>query len=491
MRHGKVASGIAFAAGLAAFGVGAPALAQSPMRAPFRPADWTDVTDAFDGEDPFDLNLGIGYTRSLRRGKIRREVAGNVEREGGDGEIISGDGYIDYLDIANHRHLTHTLNLELAFGVWHDLEIWGALPLILSDTRELDYVPGTNDEGVRQFGLSCPPDAIANGANYTHPGCNFDLPFKSPERSGIDTIGVGIDWGPLNQGRDGTKPTFVIRGEAWFSVGDPLVADRSGVPVTPSAPSCADVSPGSVACLPDNYNPGVDDESAGISRGTTKLGAAMLFSHRFRYVEPYSGLNFSAEFPGDGTEFPQLEEEGRLNTVPPIVGAFTAGVEVIPWENPDQFQRFALDIRVGGEFHSEGRDYSELFDALGTSTSRRLLQPEAATQSGPAANDLNNPWSGQTDVQNYGIYSGRVGLNLQAAQYIKFNLGIAYAFVQEHSLTVTDACNPDANVDVAHVPCTEGAPNPDHRPEIDLPGRRYRIEDANIFDVFVSATAMF
>jgi hypothetical protein len=37
------------------------------------PTEIVDVLDAFDGEDPFDLSLSVGYQRTLRRAKITRE----------------------------------------------------------------------------------------------------------------------------------------------------------------------------------------------------------------------------------------------------------------------------------------------------------------------------------------------------------------------------------------------------------------------------------
>ena len=44
-----------------------------------------------------------------------------------------------------------------------------------------------------------------------------------------------------------------------------------------------------------------------------------------------------------------------------------------------------FDVRLEGKYHSEGRDYSELFDALGSSTAPSLRQPQwAAYQANPA-----------------------------------------------------------------------------------------------------------
>ena len=69
-------------------------------------------------------------------------------------------------------------------------------------------------------------------------------------------------------------------------------------------------------------------------------------------------------------------------------------------------ERFALDFKVNAAYHSPGREYSELFDALGTSRARSLRDPN-------------------------------------------------------------------------------------HRPVIDLPGRRFSVDDTTIVDLRLSAVAMF
>ncbi len=132
--------------------------------------------------------------------------------------------------------------------------------------------------------------------------------------------------------------------------------------------------------------------------------------------------------------------------IPRCAAPLLFGVNVIPWEIPEQFQRITLDFRFTGTYVSEGRDYSELFDALGSSDAPSLRLPNYAEyQSNPAcnANGLNatggacppsvvNPqsqkvyFSGVTDVQAHGQYRLSTEFTWQAGEYIKFHLGGGY-----------------------------------------------------------------
>ena len=412
-----------------------PALAQPTDRRghSLQNTEFTNVVDSIESDDPFDLNLSVGYLREQRSGHIRRE-SNNVG--------VSPDGYVGVVDLAKYEQLSNTLVISGAVGLFRDVQLWARFPLVLSDTREL-----TLDDGVTLEQSRLRRDCYQEGGEDV---CLFDLPFKSPERSGMDAFTLGLDWGVLNQLRDDTKPTWVLGVEATIGIGAALTAaDENG--------------------------------DGGISRGTTRLTAHTEFSRRFNYIEPYVGVRFSADLPQSDTGFPEADVEGRLNTVPPLIGSMIFGADFVPWENTETFQRFSVDLRLAGTFNSEGRTQSELFDALGTSQHRQLRDAD-----GPG-----HVFNGMTDIENYGTFATALALNVQAARYVKFQLGASLAFDQQHGITYTDACNPEADVVIAQAPCSKGAPNPDHRPVVDLPGHRFRVEGMTVFDFFATGTAMF
>ena len=91
----------------------------------------------------------------------------------------------------------------------------------------------------------------------------------------------------------------------------------------------------------------------------------------------------------------------------------------------------------------------------------------------------------------------------QAGEYVKFNVGGGYTLVQPHFITFDQACNPDFSNDLSKAgPCRTGSaqsgqfratgiPNPNYRAVINAPGRRFRVDDSNTWDVWLNATVMF
>jgi hypothetical protein len=195
------------------------------------------------------------------------------------------------------------------------------------------------------------------------------------------------------------------------------------------------------------------------------------------------------------------------------------GVNVIPWELRDQYQRITLDFRFAGTYVSEGRDYSELFDALGSSDASSLRLPNYAEyQHNPAfdsdptvSRSIVDPnsrrvyFTGLTDVQAYGTYALSASFTWQAGQFVKFNVGGAYHFTQGHFITFDQSCNPDFKNDSDKAgPChavntqeggtttsATGIPNPNFRKVINDPGHRFRVDASSQIDAWVNATVMF
>jgi hypothetical protein len=94
------------------------------------------------------------------------------------------------------------------------------------------------------------------------------------------------------------------------------------------------------------------------------------------FIEPYAALDILAEFPLRSTTFRYFDTPyGQLASFPPITSSLVVGAEIIPWENRETWQRHAIDLRLRGTYRSQGRDYSPLYDALGSSTSRALALP--------------------------------------------------------------------------------------------------------------------
>lgn len=491
----------------------APALAEEPRRPSEpsilrEPAEITQVVDAFDEDDPFDLHLSVGFESSWKRADIRRET--NITQPG----LSTGGFTSNGLNVARYEETTSRLNTRVEVGLYHDLALIVRMPVILSNQRELGDLDGSTGQQTTTL-LGYPGEQL------------FSLPFKSPNRSGIEYLAVGIDAAVMNQARDKTKPTWLIGIEGRFDVSEPMHACNASQaplnrPEVSSEVKCAhpsDVNRNGIADPAASGQPQLEgsfssgERSAGVGRGVTGLELHSYLSRRIKYVEPYGGFRALFEFQNASSNYVDLE--GALVNHPPLRGTMLMGINVIPWELRDQFQRVTLDFRFAGTYVSEGRDYSELYDALGSSDAPSLRMPNyaeyhrnSAFGTDPnAARSVVDPDSrkvyttGLNSVQAHGNYTLSASFTWQAGQYVKFNAGAAYTLTQSHFITFDQGCNPDLSSDLdASGPChtttssgsqSTGTPNPNFRKVVNDPGHRFLVDDATQVDVWLNATVMF
>lgn len=462
--------------------VGLGSLALAPNRASAEdfvlmsePTSYTDVIDAFDDHDVFDLHIHVGYIRQWETGRLQREVANPGAADDRAASLMR--------DVGTYELQRNGLMFGLDIGIFRDLALYARLPLTLSDDRSIT-AGGSFDPGLLSAG----------GAPL------FDIPtggFRSPTRSGVDWVSVGLAWSILNQHRERWAPTWMVMVEGRFNLGEPMRA-------------CQQESAG-VRCRADfdalsgSFTPSTN---AGVGRGVHALRAETRASYREGLVEPFVGLGVQIEWPGSAGRLflPAGDLTGYMNRLPPIVGRFTAGLALIPWEDRQNFQRFTFDLRFNAEYVSEGHDYSPLFDALGSSTNPYLATPNYEGVAGPGGDVsglARTQFMGLTDTQSHGRVGAQITLEMQAAQYVRFQVGTLFMYSTAYNLTQADACNP--NVASSAVtddrligdcrPSSSASQtpiiNPHHRGAIDMPGNRFRMTDLWQVDLFVNATAMF
>ena len=487
-----------------------PAMAEEPRTAkePRPMAESTEITqvaDAFDDDDPIDVNLSIGYQYSSRSADILRENG------------TSAGLYTNSTDkIAQYKETTNRLLMRAEIGLFRDLAFIVRMPVILSNSQSLgDYAGSTTQ---------------ADSLRGTTGEQLFTLPFSSPSRHGVEYLALGLDLGLMNQYRDHTKPTWIVGIESRFSVSEPMHACNDH----PKDGEVKCASPGDVdrngrqddtalnATLPAANRTSLPLEggggtrSPGVSRGTTGLELHSYVSKRIKYIEPYGGFRMLFEFPNSGSDYGVTDLRGNLVNHPPLQGTILMGLAVIPWEVRSDYQRLTFDLRLEGTYRSEGRDYNELFDALGSSDAKSLRMPNytgylaPTTQTaGSTTTSLIDPTSqrvftsGLMDTQQYVITRYSISATYQANRYIKFSVGTALNHIQSHYLTFDQPCNASLSGSLKDAgPCRgradttsawtpTGIPNPNYRPVIDAPGRRFLVDGSSGFDGWLSATAMF
>lgn len=474
---------------LLAWPIAAHAQEDGELRLMAEPHSWVDVADAFDDDDPFDLNVRVGYRNVYQFGNIQRE---NPLGAGAPERMTS-----NWTNVAHHQWTRNILDLGLDVGIFRDLALFGRMPIILSDDRSLSTATGGQTSLLNPYNGPLNPNVMMPPMGGDTP--LFSVPFNSPTRSGLDYVEAGLAWSIFNQNRERELPTWVLLISGRLNVGDPMIACNGT-----SGTACRQWSnSGNDWTFNDNGN------DAGETRGTNGLRVETRASWRTRYVEPYGGLLFAIEWPGTSERFflPANNIQGFINEQPPIQGQLTGGMAIIPWEDRGGWQRFSLDVRFQGRYISEGHGYSPLFDALGTSQSPYLtsLNVEGA----PRPSDPNDPMSprvlpdtlrrvpffGLTDMQQRAELGAYFAVEMRAARFINFRLSAQLWYVSPYIITYADSCNPN----VADVPrsdpragtCRRGIINPHHRPVLDLVGRSFRVDEQIRSEISFQVTGMF
>jgi hypothetical protein len=452
------------------------------------------------GGRPAGINVSLGFNYESKTANILRETA--IHEPG----LTTGGFTTRLMNVAKYSSTETRLVPRVDVAIWHDIGVYFRLPIILNYSQNLGDLNGTQGrEGV-----------VLQGA----PGETlFGLPFKAPDRSGLEYLAAGIDLDILSEARDRTKPTWLFGIEGRFSIGTPMHACNPN----PKAGqvNCADPSDINRNGQPDGAfeGTGFSTRSPGVTRGTIGLEGHTIMSKRFKYVEPYGGFAALFEFQQNSSDYGLTDLEGSLVNHPPFVGSMILGLMVIPWENREKFSRLTFDARLTGRYHSEGRDYSELFDALGSSDAASLRQPQwAKYMANPSYNagstDQNKKiysvidpssqktyFTGLSDVAAYGSYRGSLAVTWQAASLFKLQVGFGFKHDQSHNISQDQPCNPDLNGDdtkagpcstkTSNPPKATGIPNPNYRPTVNGVGRRFYVDSSNTFDVFASAVLMF
>ena len=485
-----------------------PIMANEPSVLKETSVDLLNVASSVDKGDPFDLNLSLAFDHESRSAAVRRET--NIQ-------AANSGGYVsDLMDVATYHQSTQRLIPRIAIGIFRDFELAVTMPVILADNRRLEERNGSASQPLTTMGLE--------GEQLFSPN------FQSPTRSGIEYLGVGLNVAIMSQARKPTRPTWVMGVEGRFNVSEPMHACTAA----PKAEQVecayeADVNRnGQSDPFGPEYGPltGVKEGSfngerkPGVSRGTTGLEAHAFVSRRMKYIEPYSGVSALFEFQGKDTAYGPFDLEGSMVNHPPIRGSVVVGVAIIPWEQPEKFRRVVFDLRLKGTYVSKGRDYTELFDALGSSDANSLRQPNFTSYTlnqdpytvadepsvvDPSSQRVN--FTGLTGVQQHGDYEFKGQLTWQASKWVKFDVGAAWRIIQQHFITSDQACNPDVtSLVVRSGPCkvsnpsagegelawkSGGLPNPHHRKVIDDPGQRFKVDTSNGVRAWFRASVMF
>jgi hypothetical protein len=154
-------------------------------------------------------------------------------------------------------------------------------------------------------------------------------------------------------------------------------------------------------------------------------------------------------------------------------GGLALGTEVVAFESKELQQKVAFDVRLNAIYESEGRGYTEAADML-----RKL-----------------------TYHDQYVRLWGDLGLYVRLARYVVFKLALSLGHNTTHFLT-SESTGKDFDKDGAvlqSAQCNPGSPgvgsdcewNPNFDARVDQIGRRLKIEESTILDIWVSGAVNF
>ncbi len=432
--------------------VAAPLLTGSTAHA----AQVTDVADALDEDDPFDLHVEALFDIQYHHGLLVRE---NTQRPEGGGGARS----IDVREM-DFEQFQLRLMPRLEVGVFRDVAVFAQWPIILYQQTSFQYTKGTNNgnstvfrdmsraptiDGWPQTGGNGTTGVSNGGTTYGFPdggyaSWRFDLDddgkYESV-RQGFDNPSLGVRWSPVNNERDDTKPTITLQ------------ADYTA-PIMPYMDPTAD--------RPSRDQPGP------VADGAHKFHFQIAMSKRYSILDPYFLVEYTAPFASSSSY------EGYF---PRHQGGVELGLEIVPYEDPKLEQKFSIDLGTSGHFLSEGRDYSEVSDVF-----REITYTDQFFRGGAHA-----------------------GLFFRAFSYVFLDVtGRAY-YDTDHLVTVEkvgtdrgDDTNDNGTCDSNEPKCGKVELDPAEKernfyfnPVYDTPGRRFKFADSITADLMIHLAVTF
>ncbi len=467
---------------------GAPALVCSAtwaIGAPAQAAEVTRVATSFEEDNRFDIHLGLAYSFNFKTASILREW--NSGAPGDDENRLVKD--------LRYRQMRHMLTPSIEIGLWHDLSVYVALPVVLADVRDYSFDQRADD---CVYGDDVPPaseascvnknnsttvrdgivpregfDATSNGApfsQFTGPGT--ELIFKGPVRRGIDQFWVGLKYGILNQNKRAHMPNWVIGAEGRFGVGRAMTFTRDIQQNDPAG----------------NHR---------VGRRIHELGLWTALSRRHAFLDPFFTAFWRQSIRGADSEFQDFSRFGAQGErQPQSTAGMSFGTEIVPWERKAKQLKVAIVLEGTAVLHYGGRGYSEIWELLADSPALTgSNDPTAAAQCDPSAAIAESQvspgspsylaaggascaaFNGVTDIQDYGTFGFNGGLNLNLGPYARLGLGVNVQTDTRHFLTFASRGDASGGADDDSVESGTREVNPLRRDVVDNVGRRFVIDD--------------
>lgn len=359
------------------------------------------------------------------------------------------------------------LTPRIELGMYRDLWISLAAPIVLAQSSELDVASGIDRAQVTTFSDGIlPSTGFDASAPNTPPGGN--VAFRGVNRNGLLELRPGIGYAPMSQARDDTQPTWKIGAELRLAIGRVMRFDA----VNPSS-------------------------QPGVSSGVDELRLWTSFDRRTRYFEGWFEAFYQTPVYIRGNSLYGNPGFGAVNTDPSQTAGASFGVEAFLYDDFASGKRVTLDVGTEVTAHLEGRGYSEMWEVFAYAGDHHLGGPLVldADPVTPGLQPLSHP--GVSNIESYLETAAKLAVRAHLAPRLDLALVGRLAWKTDHLISFADP-----GVDLPT--CPTGAPrcetddngqvnpgtievNPLHARTIDLVGHRYRAEDGRSYAIGLEA----
>jgi hypothetical protein len=357
-------------------------------------------------------------------------------------------------DFHQYRHVL-TPGLEL--GVYRDVWVSFAAPLVLAQSSELDLASGVARTDSTTF-----IDGILTGTGFdarapgTPPSGN--LAFRDVSRSGVPELRGGVGFAAMNQARDPTKPTWKLGAELRLSIGRVMRFDA--------------------------VNPA---QETGVSTGVDELRLWTSVDRRYRYFESWFEAFYQRPIYTRGAALFTDPGFGAANTDPGQTAGISFGAEAYLLDDVATGNRINVELGTRLVAHFEGRGYTEMWQVFAFAGDSRTAGPLVldGDPTMPGVQALSHP--GISNFESYLETSARLALRARLGTHLSFAASSELIWKTDHVISFADAgfdlptcptgtprCENDDN-DLVN-PGTQEV-NPLHVRAIDLVGHRYHSEN--------------
>jgi hypothetical protein len=418
----------------------------------------TDIVDGFPrtSDEKIDFAMTVGHAFEMKTGTIRREFRclAHDTIPGGGAELCPGGSRIIETDALAVERISHRLNVDMLLGFWRIAQLQLRIPVVVFDQTRLEFADGVD-----------PQNSTVDPYNQAS---LFTVTNGGPVRLGLSDPVLSVRVAPFSLVRDDTRPSWTIDASLAF--------------------------PASLF--------GIDVRQAGnteVTHGLWRLDLGTGLSARpVPWVEPWFHVGASLRFADGSSRFEDLGQTQTLVTPGHVFNA-QVGADFIPWEDRAGERAFIVELGASLRFQLEGRDYTDLFEALSSSPcdprDPEVLCDRTTYTRGvvDSATGHRLKTDGITDVEQFAAIGGWIGLRIQVHRHLAIGATLRVGWEAPHFLTFADAGRDLDGDEIVEESNAAGLNefNPVYNAHYDALGVRFRTAGATTLGLETSITAKF